>query len=228
MKLKVTVGSENRPVLWLYGEIGNPLSGVMSDDFRNALQDIPSSQPVDVRINSPGGSFTESIAIHSILTSRKSPYNAIVDSEAASGGSIVAVGAATITMRTGSWMMIHEARGSLKGATAADMRANADYLDAINDQLVQIYKPRWKGTEQELRAALNAETWMRDSQAVAMGMADSVDSGMSVAAYAGHDKFGYKRIPKAVLSAESDKISPFETIFEAGKTVEKLFARLGK
>lgn len=226
--MKVTVSNDNRPVLWLYGEIGNPLTGVMSQDFVDALKDIPSTQPVDVRINSPGGSFGESIAIYSLLTGRQAPYNSIIDSEASSGGSVVAVGGKKITMRTGSWMMIHEARGTAKGATASDMRANADHLDSINDQLVQIYKPRWKGTEQELRAALNAETWMRDSQALAMGMADSIDSGMSVAAYAGHSKFKYRCVPEAVLQAESNRISPFESISEAGKTVERIFAGIGK
>lgn len=224
MKLKVTTAANERPVLWLYGVIGDELGGVLDDDFRQALADIPTTQPIDLRINSPGGSYQESIAIYSILTSRKATYDSIVDSEAASGASLIAIGGERIVMRTGSWMMIHEARGTARGATAADMRSNAEHLDAINDQMVGIYSRRWKGSEKELRDALHAETWIRDKDAVAMGMADSVDGQMSVAAYAGHDKFGYKRVPDAILKAESCKISPFGGITEAAAAVERIFA----
>jgi ATP-dependent protease ClpP protease subunit len=132
------------------------------------------------------------------LSRRKGGYDSIVDGKAYSGGSVIAVGGRTISMQTGSWMMIHEARGTMQG-TAADFRDAASHLDSINDQLVKIYTPRWKGTEKELRNALNAETWMRDHDAVAMGLADSVDGEMRVAAYVDPERFGYRNVPDAIL-----------------------------
>lgn len=199
MKLKVTIGEHNRPSVWVHGEIGH---NVTSADVRETLTEIPDEQPITVRIDSPGGSFRDSISIHSMLTRRKGDVHVVVDSEASSGGSVVAMAGKTITMHTGSWMMIHEPAGSVNGARAAQMRDYATQLEAITDQLVQIYKKRWNGSEAELRAALNAETWLRDSEAVAMGMADSVDGALAVAACADHSKFGYRNVPDAILQAQ--------------------------
>jgi ATP-dependent protease ClpP protease subunit len=200
MDLKTTTSADGRPVLWVHNVIGTMFGGIGPDDVRQALSDIPDNQAIDVRIHSDGGSFPDSIAIYSMLTRRKGATHVIVDGKAYSGGSVIAQAGKTIRMTLGSWMMIHEARGKMEG-TAGEYRAAADRLDAVNDQLVQIYKPRWKGSEKELRAALNAETWMSDINAVDRGLADSVDTQMAVAAYVDPERFGYRNVPDAILQA---------------------------
>lgn len=204
MRLKVTNGAKNQPELWIHEVIGGMYGGISPGDVREALEGIPDTQTVDVRINSDGGSFSDSITISSILTRRKGGYNAIVDGKAYSGGSVIAVGARHVSMQTGAWMMIHEGRGAIEDATADGLRQAAKRLDEINDQLVQVYKPRWKGSEKELRDALRAETWLRDTDAVAFGLADSVDGGMAVAAYVDPSRFGYKNTPEVVLHSKEE------------------------
>lgn len=206
MKLKVTIAASNNPELWIHDVIGEIYGGVSPLDVRDALKDIADTQTVDVRINTDGGSFPDSIAIYSILSRRKGGYNAIIDGKAYSGGSVIAVGAREVRMQMGSWFMIHEAAGKIDG-TAAEHRSAAERLDAINNQLVKIYQPRWKGSEQELRDALNAETWFSESEAVDFGFADVVDGGMAVAAYVDPQKFGYKNVPEVVLQAKDVKNS---------------------
>lgn len=223
MKLKVTVAGKNNPVLWIDQVIGERYGGISPRDVRDALVDVPDTQEIDVRIHTDGGSFPDSIAIHSILSRRKGGYNSIVDGKAYSGGSVIAVGGKKITMHSGSWMMIHEAHGDM-GGTADDFRAAAERLDAINDQLVAIYAPRWKGTEDELRSALHAETWMRDEEAVAFGLADGVDGTLAVAAYVDPAKYGYRNVPEAVLQAKSDE----DALKERVLTVEAEFPWLNE
>ncbi len=198
MKLKVTSGKE-MPILSLYGVIG-PYDGISVDDVRAALADIPDTQAIEVRVNSPGGSFPESIAIYSNFVRRKGDTHMVVDSEAHSGASIIVQAGKTISMNMGSWMMIHEANGQMSGR-AEDFRQAAERLDTVNDQIMQIYKPRWKGSENELRAALNKEFWMCDADAVKMGMADCVNNTMAIAACADLTKFGYHNIPEVLVKS---------------------------
>jgi len=220
MEIKVS-NEKNRPVLWLYGVIGANYGGFSPDDLRVALKEIPDKQEIELRIHSDGGSFPDSIAMHSMLTRRKGATHVVVDGKAYSGGSVIAQAGKTIAMHTGSWMMIHEARGLFEG-TADEHREAAERLDAINDQLVQIYKPRWKGSDVQLRAALHAETWLRDSDAVDFGLADSVDGAMAVAAYVDSEKFGYRNTPEAVLQSKTDEEKGFPRLLAAETVLAQL------
>jgi ATP-dependent protease ClpP protease subunit len=106
----------------------------------------------------------------------------------------------SIDMAKGSWMMIHEAHGATHGR-AADFRQAADRLEATNQQLVEVYSERWKGSEKELRAALSAETWLNPASAISSGLADKSGDSLAIAAYIDKTVFSYANLPEE-LSAE--------------------------
>lgn len=195
MGLKITNAAGQNPSVWLYGPIGEQFGGIVADEVRVALQDIPSKQDIDVHIHSEGGDFWDSIAIHTNLKSRQGRKNVFIDSLAASGGSIIAMAGDSIEIAKGGWVMIHEARGATKGR-AEDFRKAAERLEATNEQLVEVYKPRWKGSEKELRAALSAETWLDPGSAISAGLADSISSSMAIAAYVDKSVFSYANLPE--------------------------------
>lgn len=198
MGLKINNGGD-RPAVYLYGVIGDEYGGITSDQFRKELAQLPSKQTIDLHIHSDGGSVFEGVAIHSQLTQRMGKVHVIVDGLAASAASFIAMAGKTITMAKHSWMMIHEAHGVM-GGRASDFRAAADRMEAINSEIISIYSNRWKGTPEELQAAVAAETWYDADSAVAAGLADAIGETMSIAARVNPD-MKFKNIPQMLVDA---------------------------
>lgn len=207
MGLRISNGGE-RPAVYLYGVIGDEYGGITSDQLRKELAQIPSKQAIDLHIHSEGGSVFDGIAMHSQLSQRSGAVNVMVDGLAASAASFVAMAGKSITMAQHSWMMIHEAHGIGMGR-AADFRTAADRLEAMNAEIVSIYTKRWKGTADDLRAAMDAETWFDAEGAVASGLADSVGKSLSIAACI-DNRFGYKKMPETLAQTVSPAIQEKE------------------
>ncbi len=213
MGLKISNASGDLPILELYGEIGDDFNGITTDAVRAALAELKDTQDIEVHVDTPGGSFRDSIAIFHAFSRRKGASHMVVDSEACSGGSLIVQAGKTITMLKGSWMMIHEAQGTL-GGRASDFRAAAERLDGVNNQIIDIYKPRWKGSENDLRAAIGIELWMNEADAVARGLADKVGDTMAIAACADFSKFKYKNVPEVLVKKLPDSITERELELE--------------
>ncbi|MGM0882606.1 MAG: head maturation protease, ClpP-related [Bacillota bacterium] len=170
--------------LLLYGEIssyeywGDEVTPKQINEELNALGAV---DEINVRINSPGGEVFAGVAIHAMLTRHNAKINVFVDGYAASIASIIAMAGDTITMAKGSYMMIHNPSGGVRG-TAAEMRKYADVLDQIRDSMVGIYSAKTGKTSEDIIPLLDAETWMDADSAVAQGFAHGVEQGVAVAA----------------------------------------------
>ena len=153
----------------LYDEIGG-WYGATADQFIADLRGV-SSPNLRVRINSPGGSVFEGIAIANAL--RSHPGNVIiqVDSVAASIASVIAMAGDRIEMAPNSMLMIHEASGVCLG-NAADMEEMAQLLALISDNIADAYAAKAGGTRDQWREAMRAETWYLPDSAVTAGLAD--------------------------------------------------------
>ncbi len=211
MGLRIS-NSGDTPNVYLYGVIGDEYGGITSDQFRKELSSIPAKSPLNLHINSDGGSVFEGIAIHSQLSQRKGAVNVIIDGLAASAASFVAMAGKSIAMAKHSWMMIHEAHGAMHGR-ASDFRSAADRLEAMNAEIMSIYSNRWKGSEAELRAALDAETWLDAESAVKSGLADRIGDSLSIAACVS-DVFKYRQIPETLNQGPSPAMAARETELE--------------
>ena len=162
---------EDEAEVLIYDEIGGSL-GVNANDFITELGAITAPN-IRLRINSPGGSLFDSIAIHNALVQHPSFVTVYVDSLAASGASIVAMSGDRVVMMPGSQMMIHDALGMEMG-NAADMRAMSTFLDRQSDNIADIYAGRAGGDPADWRERMLAETWMFAREAVELGLADEV------------------------------------------------------
>src|SRR5262249_23476269 len=107
--LRVKCAAE-RTEIFLYGGVGTDFT---SDDLRRELQQLPAKQPVTLRVNSDGGSYTEGVAVHSIIASHTALISARVDSLACSAASFMIMGCQPVVMESGSMMMIHQVSASL-------------------------------------------------------------------------------------------------------------------
>lgn len=153
----------------LYDEIGG-WYGATADQFIADLRGVTAPN-LRVRINSPGGSVYEGIAIANAL--RSHPGNVIVqvDSVAASIASVIAMAGDRVEMAPNSMLMIHEASGVCLG-NAADMEEMAQLLALVSDNIADAYAAKAGGTREQWREAMQAETWYLPDAAVEAGLAD--------------------------------------------------------
>jgi len=162
--------TENTDV-FIYDEIGGSM-GVDANTFAQELNDI-STPRITVRINSPGGSLFDGIAIYNTLVQHPSHVLTRVDGIAASAASIIAMAGDDVEMMTGSQLMIHDASAAMAG-NAADMSAMAEFLDRQSQNITGIYQRKAGGSRDEWRDRMKAETWYFAEEAVAIGLADRV------------------------------------------------------
>lgn len=153
----------------LYDEVGGWF-GATADQFIDDLRQVTSPN-LRVRINSPGGSVFEGIAIANALRSHPANVTCQVDGLAASIASVIAMAGDRIEMAPQAMMMIHEASGVCLG-DASDMEEMAELLDLISDNIADAYAQRAGGTRDQWREAMRAESWYLPDDAVKAGLAD--------------------------------------------------------
>jgi ATP-dependent Clp endopeptidase proteolytic subunit ClpP len=167
----VEEAEEAIPQILIYEEIGGSL-GISADEFVSDLNAI-TAKNIHVRINSPGGSVFDAIAIYNALVAHPANVTTYVDALAASAASIVALAGDEVVMMLGSQMMIHDALGQELG-NAADMRVMAKFLDQQSNNIASMYAAKAGGTMEEWRSTMIAERWYMAAEAVEAGLADQV------------------------------------------------------
>jgi ATP-dependent Clp endopeptidase proteolytic subunit ClpP len=155
----------------IYDEIG--FWGVTAADFIKDFSAIKAST-VTLRVNSPGGDVYDGIAIYNAIARHPATVTAFVDGIAASAASFLLMAADEVVMSPHSQMMIHEASGLVMG-NAEDMHQMAEVLDKVSDNIAGIYAEKAGGTTEEWRGRMKAETWLSDSESVALGLADRME-----------------------------------------------------
>lgn len=163
----------------IYDEIG--AFGVSAKGFLAELGAAPEGAPIDLRLNSPGGSVFDAVAIHNALRRHPGAVTVWIDGIAASAASYVAMAGDEIVMPENAFLMIHDPAGLVAG-TAGDMRAMAEALDKIKTTLVRGYAGRTGRPEDEIAALMSAETWFDASDALAAGLATRIADPVRMAA----------------------------------------------
>lgn len=163
----------------IYDEIG--AFGVSAKGFLAELGAAPEAVPIDLRLNSPGGSVFDAVAIHNALRRHAGAVTVWIDGIAASAASYVAMAGDEIVMPENTFLMIHDPTGLVAG-TAGDMRAMAEALDKIKTSLVRGYADRTGRPEEEIETLMSAETWFDASDALAAGLATRLADPVRMAA----------------------------------------------
>jgi len=162
--------SEKEPTeIFLYDEIG--FWGVTAEAFAKDLKAIKNA--VTIRINSPGGSVFDGVAMYKAISDFKNPTTTIIDGLAASAASYVALAGDTVQMSEGAFMMIHDPYSMVVG-TSGDMRKEADLLDKIRDEIAGFYVRKSEKSIDEIVAMMAEETWLNGEDAVEFGLVDEV------------------------------------------------------
>lgn len=187
--------------------------GLTSKRFAEDLRKLDGARKITVRINSPGGSVNDGIAIYNALRSHGARIEVVVEGLAASIASIIAMAGDNIRMGAGAMMMIHSPWTVALG-NAEQMRDVADVLEKHEDSLVDIYEKRSGMDRKALKDMLSAETWFTAAEAVENGFADeadTVDAEATSSARAKQDEHraSFKTFAEE-FRANSAKLSPLQ------------------
>lgn len=158
--------------------------------------------PVEVHINSPGGSVAEGLAIYNALKPREPVI--YIDGIAASIASLIAMAGARIVMADNALMMMHWPWTSAEGNAGA-MRKTADVLDQFGKVMLGAYA-RAGLDVQTLTAMLDAETWLDTAEAIRLGFAD--ESAIAPAIAARFDLSKFRHAPKEYIVPTSKAAEP--------------------
>ena len=173
--------------------------------FRDALKELGDVSTINLSINSGGGSVFDGIAIYNMLKSHKATVNVYVEGLAASIASVIAMSGDTITMRSGSMMMVHMP-WTLSQGNAEEMRKTADTLEKTGDSIVDIYSERTGISSDDIRNIMNDETWLSAEEAVEQGWATKLDKKEAVMNSVPKEILGrFSNVPKNVLARVEKK-----------------------
>lgn len=163
----------------IYDEIG--VFGVTAKQFTDDLKAAGKAKTITLRLNSPGGSVFDGIAIYNALKRHPARKVVHVDGLAASIASVIAMAGDEVAMPENAMLMIHDPSGVVVG-TSADMRSTAEALDRIKGGLVAAYRDKSGKPDDEIERLMAEETWLTAAEAVALGFADRVDKPVRIAA----------------------------------------------
>jgi ATP-dependent protease ClpP protease subunit len=177
MSNRLLVGGD----LVLYGDVGLSMfgDGFTARDVLEALAEHGDG-PIDVRINSGGGSVFEGVAIYNTLIAHPGTLTVYVDGIAASAASVIALAGKRegheLVIRPGAQLMIHNPMADTFSGTAEDHESNAALLTQLEETVAGIYAAHTGGSVKEIRELMDSETWLTAEDAVELGFATRVAS----------------------------------------------------
>jgi ATP-dependent Clp protease protease subunit len=163
--------------LYLSGSVGSSWwdeGGITEKEVRDALKTAKKGTKIHAHINSEGGSIQEGLGIYNAFKERSQDITAHVDGYALSIASVFPLAAGKVVSPKSAIWMIHNAWSYAQG-NADDMEAQATMLREHDQMLNEIYQEHTGKSESEIKAAMDSETWVRGSEAVAWGLADETD-----------------------------------------------------
>lgn len=139
--------------------------------YLNSIND----DPVDIYINSPGGSVFDGLSVIDTINLVKSPVNTICTGMAASMGAVLL----SCGQKNGrsvlphSRVMIHQVSGGMFG-TCADMKIEYEQTERCKKDIYQILSQTIGKPYEEIEQLCDRNNWFIGQEAVDLGIADKV------------------------------------------------------
>lgn len=161
---------KNETTFYIYDEIG--WFGISAQQFAEDIEKIKGGI-INIRINSPGGSVFDGMAIYNAIKQHSAKTVIYIDGLAASIASVIALAGDEVVMAENAFMMIHEPWGLVIGP-ASEMRSEADLLDKLAGSLIKTYMAASDKDEKEIKKLMAAETWFDADEALEIGFVDKI------------------------------------------------------
>jgi ATP-dependent Clp protease, protease subunit len=204
----------------IYDEIG--AFGIPAKAFIDELKGLGPIAELTLRINSPGGSVFDGVAIYNALERHSATITVWIDGLAASIASMIAMAGDDVVMPENAMLVLHDPSGMVMG-TAQDMRATADALDKMKAGMIAAYRAKSGRDEVEIEALMAAETWLSAREAHELGFADRVELPVRMAAHFDLSRFRNTPPQLAAITActqEDDMPDPQRQPSQAASAAE--------
>lgn len=211
---------EDGPKWWKWSEEDKSAA-----DFDKAIKDVlkAGAKKLLLRINSPGGVCTESVAMRSILANAGfEEINIRIEGMCASAATDIAtLPGAHVAIAEGSEYMIHNPWCYALG-NANELEHTIDRLRNIEKMSRGFYMKRTGQAEEQIKDWMDAETWFTADQAVEYGFADEVleaeAKGETPAAACVTSRVMatmrnlYKAVPEQIAEKDAEPAAPTHTV----------------
>jgi ATP-dependent Clp endopeptidase proteolytic subunit ClpP len=135
------------------------------------LQDISTSEEIEVYLNSPGGSVSEGFAIYNALASRNTTIK--IYGEASSIASLIACAGKKVLMAETAFMLLHNPFVQTVG-NSGQLRKQADNLDVLKASMLKAYSGKTGKAEKEISKLLDEERYYNSEQCKELGLIDEI------------------------------------------------------
>lgn len=188
--------------IFIYDLVSATGHGISSKEITNQIAKFNSRDRINVRINSPGGSVFEGLAIFNALKRHPGKIIVDIDAQALSIASIIAMAGDEIRIAANAWMMIHQP-WSNQGGTADELRKEANLIDEVQERLVAVYVARTGQTIESIDSMMEKETWLTARRAKDLGFVDTITENSAIAAMADLKRF--KHPPREFVARVNTK-----------------------
>lgn len=191
----------------IYGDITSyewNESDVSSYSVKSEIDELDVDE-INVYINSYGGEVAEALAIYSALKRHRARVHTYCDGFACSAATIIFCAGDDRTMGSLALFMIHNCMMYAGIANANELRKYAEDADTINQSSIEAYKKVSNLSEDDIKAMMDAETWLTARECLGYGFAteiaedDSEDESVKQSAF--------MSVRNAVLTSHNDNLA---------------------
>lgn len=158
---------------WSDEMVDDPEAAGTLNEFEAELLALGDVKNLQVSIFSQGGDWATGVAIHNLLIRHPANKVCVIDGLCASAATYAAMACDEIKIPSNASMLIHEASGCECG-NAADLRAYADNLDSISNNIAELYAARTGKPVDELRNIMATDRYLSGKECVDLGLADTL------------------------------------------------------
>ncbi len=194
--------------IFLYGDIvddddaaGDPRGYQFPAKLKAELDAIGADKPIEVHINSDGGSVFAGVAMANFISRHKGKTTAYNDGLVASIAGQIYFACDECVSPPNCYFMLHQPFTATQG-NAVELRKTADVLDTLQAGLETTYRRKARAgvTASEIRTMLESETWLTGEQAATKFKIRLVEPSkvMNTAAVVGKLKARGVKVPSAL------------------------------
>lgn len=185
---------------------------------------LDGADEVEVNINSNGGDVFAASEIYTLLSQHSGMVTVNIQGLAASAASVIAMAGDVVHISPTAQIMIHKA-WTIADGNADDMAHTSEFLDGIDDSIMNAYVAKTGLDKSELSNMMAKETWLTANQAVDYGFADDVmDFGRSKEPVL--NSIGYPQVSRAVVDRWKKTMASAEAYEKQKKTAENRDAEI--
>ena len=175
--------------------------------IKEQLDAIDDNAPLNIYINSDGGSVPAGVAIANMIARHKGKTTAVVDGWACSIATQIFFAADERKIPSNAYLMIHKPSTCTAG-DANDYRKMAETLDVLQEGLETTYRnaAREGVTDEQIHQMVEDTTWLTGADAAELFDIELLEATQTAACASGPVKF--KNMPKGINFADRKPVTP--------------------